>query len=81
MIGKRQKEILQFCYGKEKVTKKEIVSEFGGWYYCSKSQNIGRVLSGMCKSGLLQRIKNGVFKIGAGRKSNVLIDDSQISLF
>lgn len=64
------------------VTKKQVVENFGHWYYANSSFHIGNLLSRMVKTELLVRIKPGVFNLGKGTKQKpATILENQITLF
>lgn len=52
-----------------KITKSQAVDLIGHTYYYNSDQHVGAILSRMVKSGLLKRIRPGVFEIGSGKKS------------
>ena len=63
-------------------TKADIVAKLGGNYYCNGDKHVGDRISRMVKSGLLIRLKPGLYKIGKGKKSNPsTIAEGQTSLF
>lgn len=47
-------------------TKAQIVDKFGRHYYCGAENHIGAILCRMCKSGIIQRIKKGVYRTPEG---------------
>ncbi len=78
-----QKEIMVFVIHQGgSVTKKQVVSAFGRQYYCNGEKHVGDRLSRMVKSGLLIRIKPGVFEAGKGKKNKPSnISKEQLSIF
>lgn len=79
-LPEKQHEILKLFYKKKKLTKKEVVEEFGGWYYCNESKHIGDILSRMVKRGLIHREGRGVYAIGPDKKT-APTDPNQKTLF
>ena len=64
------------------VTKAQVVESIGGNYYCNGDKHVGDRLSRMVKSGMLIRVKPGVFKIGTGKKSKPeIVAEGQTTLF
>lgn len=65
-----------------RVTKKEVVARYKGWYYTNAAKHIGDMLPRMVKAGMLIREKPGVFLVGKGTKDNpATIENNQIDLF
>jgi len=64
-LTQHQRAILEYIADTEK-TKSQIVNRFGGWYLYNSNKHIGDILSRMCNSKLLIRVKRGVFKRGTG---------------
>lgn len=65
MSWKRQK-IIEFCKKNgNRITKKDAMSLIDD-YYCNGEKHVGEVLSRLVKSGVLERIKPGLFKIAEG---------------
>ena len=80
-----QRAILKFIGepGRE-VKKSEIVDEFSYWHYCNSSKHIGDTLSRMVKTGLLDRVKVGTYRLGRSRSGTIaatISDPGQQSLF
>lgn len=68
-MTKEQREILSVMQKSGgTATKAEIVAELD-CYFCNGEKHIGGRLSRMVNSGLLVRVKPGVFRIGAGKAS------------
>jgi len=64
------------------VTKAQVVEAIGGNYYCHGDKHVGDRLSRMVKSGMLIRVKPGLFKIGSGKKSKLeIVAEGQTKLF
>jgi|TARA_Y100000310_G_scaffold127848_3_gene127000 fatty acid-binding protein DegV len=55
--------IKQFLYNKGDVKKSDIVDEFDSWYYNGASHYIGDTLTRMVKSGCVERVKRGVYRL------------------
>jgi len=87
MISPKMKEILRLFHKDQELTKAVIVQNCGLEYYHNAEKYIGETLSRMVKSGLLERVKPGVFKLGKpeakNRKSRVpSVDDGKnLNLF
>lgn len=77
-----QKEILNFVRQRGEATKAEIC-KISDRYFCNGSKHVGERLSRMVKSGMLIRVKNGVYRLGDGVKKSVVAisDKKQIELF
>ena len=68
-MTKEQREILSVMQKSGgTATKAQIVDNLD-WYYHNGEKHIGGRLSRMVNSGLLVRVKPGVFRIGAGKAS------------
>lgn len=79
----RFKDVLKFINGDKtsEFTKKEIMEGAGLNYYHNSSKHAGDVLSRMVKSGLLIRVRKGVFKLGNGRrKQPAIVNPNQMNL-
>lgn len=82
-LTQKQKAILLYIGDTEK-TKSQIVHKFNSWYYFNSSKHIGEILSRMVNTGLLIRIKKGVFKRGKGGDKQVkkrVFSENQLSFF
>lgn len=79
----RQKEVL-VCFNGDRdiqLTKQEIIEKAGLHYYHNTDKHAGDVLSRMVKSGLLVRVKKGVFRLGSPvKKAPIVIDKNQTSI-
>lgn len=75
----RANDVLRFFNGdkSKELTKAEIIEGAGLFYYHNGSKHAGDVLSRMVKSGLLIRIRKGVFKLGNGKKQKIVINPNQ----
>lgn len=82
MLTDNQKAIINKAKENDgQITKKEAVELIGGNYYCNAGKHVGYVLTRMIKSGLLERIKIGVYKISSkGKKEQEGEDANQIKL-
>lgn len=78
----KQQKVVNFINRSEdkQITKKQAV-ELIDDHYCNGDKHVGEVLSRMVKSGTLERVKNGVFKIGSGKSKKVFIVENQNDLF
>lgn len=79
----RRNDVLKFFNGDKtkEYSKQEIIKGAGLYYYHNGNKHAGDVLSRMVKSGLLIRVKNGVFKLGSGnKKQNIVINPNQLDL-
>lgn len=78
----KQKRILHFI-GDDEVTKRKIVTRFQGWHYANASHHIGMILSRMVKSGLIDRVKKGVYKKVSkkGQATTPEANEKQLKLF
>lgn len=63
-----QQTIRNYIAEKGIATKSEIVALVGDRYYCNEDKHTGDMLSSMVKAGILERVKPGVFRLGAGKK-------------
>lgn len=77
----KQKKVLSFINESEskQITKKEAMQLIDD-HYCNGEKHVGETLSRMVKSGLLVRVKKGVFKTGPG-KGFMNININQKDLF
>jgi len=84
MITKNQRKILKLLDEKGgEFTKADAVALLGNNYYCSADKHVGDILSRMVNGGILERVKNGVFKKatkGAAGGGEELLNN-QINLF
>lgn len=76
----KQKIIFDFVRENGSITKKTAVDKIGGSYFINASKHVGDVLSRMVKSGLLKRVKNGVFELGVRTNKNT-VNENQLDLF
>jgi len=77
-----QRKIINFIYAKGTATKADIVALDGGQYYRNANKHIGDRLSRMVNSGMLERVKPGVFRIGSGKNpGNDPVNENQTKLF
>lgn len=79
----RRNDVLKFFNGDKtkEFTKAEIIKGAGLYYYHNGDKHAGDVLSRLVKSGLLIRVKKGVFKLGSmDKKKQQVINPNQISL-
>lgn len=79
----QQKAIIAMCQANGgDLTKKQVVEQYGHEYYANGAFHIGNILSRMVNSGMLIRVKRGVFKLGKGKKSKPsTIAEGQTELF
>lgn len=68
-VGTQRKIILEYVFQNGEITKKKAVELTGHFYFCNEEKHVGDILSRMVNSGKLERIKNGLFKLGKGSKS------------
>ena len=82
MLTDNQKAIINKAKENDgQITKKEAVELIGGNYYCNAGKHVGDVLTRMVKSGLLERIKIGVYKTSSkGKKEKESEDANQVKL-
>jgi len=77
----KQQAVLEFCYKNGEITKQQAMSLINDYYY-NGAKHVGDVLSRMVNSGLLKRVKPGVFQLGNGaKKGPETLDENQLSLF
>lgn len=75
-----QKILFEHTKSNSQMTKVEAVELIGKSYYCNADKHVGDVLSRMVKSGLLKRIKPGLFELG-DRTNKTAIPQNQLDLF
>lgn len=68
-LSSKQRAILSLFYEHNELTKKQIVEEFGHWYYRNEAKHLGDVLTRMVNKRLIHRIKKGVYHIGPQKSS------------
>jgi hypothetical protein len=64
----KQSAVLQFCHENGGITKAQAMGLINT-HYCNGDKHVGDCLSRMVKSGLLIRVKPGVFITGNGKKN------------
>jgi len=81
-LSVKQQKIINFINKSQdkQITKKQAIELVDDYYY-NASKYVGEILSNMVKSGTLERIKNGVFKIGKGKGQKIFIVENQNKLF
>lgn len=81
--SEKQSKILDWAMSNTEITKRKAVELIGGDYYHNADKHVGDVLSRMVNSGLLKRIKNGVYALGDGiRKTDTEpVPENQLKLF
>lgn len=81
MISEYQKEIIAVIRKNGTATTQYLVDKFGCHTPYQPRKYVGMAVSRMVKSGLLKRIKPGVFEIGMGKKSKLsTLDAGQLNL-
>ena len=80
-LTEHQTKIINYANSKGGIiTKKEACGLFN--YYANGSKHTGDVLSRMVNSNILKRIKNGVFEVSTGKKTeSEQIDPNQLEMF
>jgi len=69
-LGHNQVRILRFISEKGgEVAFSEIVEKFKTEYYDNTAYYVSRSLSSMVKNGFVQRVRKGVYSVGAGGKT------------
>ncbi|WP_288435344.1 hypothetical protein [uncultured Chryseobacterium sp.] len=76
----KQRVILDWVRNNNEITKSKAIELIGGSYYCNSTKHVGDILSRMVKSGLLHRVKNGLFVIGT-RVNSDPVTENQLRLF
>lgn len=76
----KQNEILKVIYGKDSMTKKEIVKAVPFSYWNNTEKYIGEILTRMVRSGKLERIGRGIYKVGPGKKEKINPDQIVIKM-
>ncbi|MCQ4139206.1 type IV toxin-antitoxin system AbiEi family antitoxin domain-containing protein [Chryseobacterium sp. EO14] len=76
----KQKVIFEFVKDNGSITKKTAIEKIGNNYFLNADKYVGEVLSRMVKSGLLKRVKKGVFTLGERVNKNS-IPENQLKLF
>ena len=72
--------------GRQEITKQEATAILGRFYYCNEEKHVGELLSRMIKSGILERVKRGTYKLkkypsGITPGDKYQVSKNQISLF
>lgn len=70
-------EVLHYLQGMESATLEEIYINVHFGYYANWQKHMGAILSRMVKSGKVERVKPGLFRIAKGQKG----PNDQPSLF
>lgn len=72
-----QKKVLECFNGNRELelSKQDIIKMAGLYYYHNTDKHAGEVLSRMVKSGLLKRVKKGVYTLGGGIKKKTIETD------
>ena len=69
-LGYNQQRILRFISERGgEVNFAEIVAKFETQYYTNAGHYVGLSLSSMVKNGFVQRVRKGVYSVGAGGKT------------
>lgn len=76
----KQQIIFDYVKSNGQITKQKAVEFIGKNYYCNADKHVGDVLSRMVKSGLLKRIKPGLFELG-DRTNKAAVPQNQLGLF
>lgn len=63
MNSTKQNEVLKYLRTVESANITEIYNNVSFGYYASQNKNLGKLLSGMVKNGMIIRIKKGYFKL------------------
>lgn len=79
----KRDDILNHLRSHESATLEELYANSRYSYYCNWQSNFGKVMSALVKSGLVERIKPGVFKLGTSKKNTpkTVTNPDQPSLF
>ena len=83
MIGKNQKQVLRYLATVEHATLEEIYEAVEFSYYTKWRKYLGFVLQRSVKSGLIERVKRGVYKIRTTpftRSQVTPVDPNQLSI-
>lgn len=80
-LSTKQRTVLAFIQQHGSITKKEAVIMIGGSYYHNKEKYVGEVLSRMVNSGILKRVKKGLFEIGDKKETAKGITTDHPKLF
>jgi len=84
MLTDKQKKIIQAVHDSQdkQMTKAQAVQMLKNEYYSNAGKYVGDILSRMVAAGLLQRVKNGVFKLGEGSQAKgEAVPENQAELF
>ena len=81
-IHQKRRVILDMARKSETITKKQVVKALGYTYYANASKHLGDILSRMVNSGLLHRLKPGIFKLKSFTSDKIKTDNpNQQKLF
>lgn len=80
MNSTKQNQVLNYLGTVDQTTSKMIYHHMPFGYYRNESKHFCELLSRMVRSGLIVRLKKGVYKLGPGRCKTVN-DTATIDLF
>lgn len=82
VLTEKQKKVIDFIRNSndKQITKKQAMGLIDTHYY-NGAKHVGDCLSRMVNSGLLERVKAGVFIIGKGKTKKIEVTENQTSLF
>jgi len=79
----KQIEVIEYLRTVKCATVSNIYNNVSFGYYCNQSANMGKLLARMVKTGMIERLRPGVFKLGMPKKNIDIIenDTNQKTLF
>jgi len=78
----KQKIVFEYVRENGIITNDKADKLIGGTYYHNSRKYVGEVLSRMVKSGLLLRVKKGIYKLGyRTNKKPDAVPENQLQLF
>ena len=75
-----QKEVHEYLLKVESATKEQIYEEVSFWYYRNWEKHLGDVLSRMVKSGVIKRVKKGIYAINKSGYAEEIKNPNQLEL-
>lgn len=77
----KQRAVLEFCQKNGGQITKEQAMQLIDTHYAHGAKHVGDCIGRMIKSGLLIRVKRGVFQAGTGKKNKPAnLEDRQIKM-
>lgn len=74
-LPSKQQAILDYVRQNGQITTKIANQMLEHFYYHNHEKYVSEILGRMVKNGSLNRVKNGLYELGSGKKSNYVINN------